>query len=71
MNSARSFAASFGGRDHLSYTDQTMTEKSAMHDRFSRCRQGGNSLGRSRLAMSEVQVCGIPKLSKGELAPTP
>jgi hypothetical protein len=71
MNSARSFAASSGGGDDLTYTDQTMTEQAAMDDRFSRCQQGGNSLGRSRLAMSEVQICGIPKLSKEEVAPTP
>ena len=42
-----------------------------MHGRLSRRRQGGNSLGQSRLAMSEVQICGIPKLSTGEVAPTP
>ena len=36
-----------------------------------RCDQEGNSLGQSRLAMSEVQVCGIPKLSIGKVAPTP
>ena len=35
------------------------------------CQQGGNSLGQSRLAMSEVQICGIPKLSLQEVAPTP
>jgi hypothetical protein len=31
--------------------------------------QQGNSLGQSRVAMSEVQICGIPKLSPQEVAP--
>ncbi len=48
-----------------------MTDDNAMQDRFCRSQQGGNSLGQSRLAMSEVQICGIPKLSNGEVAPTP
>ena len=48
-----------------------MTEQNATHGRLYRCQQEGNSLGQSRLAMSEVQICGIPKLSLGEVAPTP
>jgi hypothetical protein len=48
-----------------------MTERNAMHGRLYLCRREGNSLGQSRLAMSEVQICGIPKLSLGEVAPTP
>jgi len=42
-----------------------------MEGRLCRCQKEGNSLGQSRLAMSEVQICGIPKLSEGEVAPTP
>jgi hypothetical protein len=53
-----------------SYTGQIMTDQSATHGRLCRAQQGGNSLGQSRLAMSEVQVCGIPKLDSGEVAPT-
>ena len=48
-----------------------MTEQSVMHAQSSWCQQEGNSLLQSRLAMSEVQICGIPKLSLGEVAPTP
>jgi hypothetical protein len=47
-----------------------MTQENATIHRLSRCQQGGNSLGESRVAMSEVQVCGIPKLSTLEVAPT-
>jgi hypothetical protein len=35
------------------------------------CLQGGNSLGSSRAAMSEVQICGIPKLQRQGVAPAP
>jgi hypothetical protein len=48
-----------------------MTEQNATHGRLYLCRREGNSLGQSRLAMSEVQICGIPKPSLGEVAPTP
>jgi hypothetical protein len=48
-----------------------MTDENAMHGQLCRPQQGGNSLGQSRLAMSEVQICGIPKLSSGGVAPTP
>jgi hypothetical protein len=47
-----------------------MTQQNAMISRLSRCHRGGNSLGLSRVAMSEVQVCGIPKLSPPEVALT-
>jgi len=67
MNSAGSLARVLKGRHRLSYTDCIMTE----HTMTVRCDQEGNSLGQSRLAMSEVQVCGIPKLSIGKVAPTP
>ena len=42
-----------------------------MHDGRVGASRSGNSLVQSRLAMSEVQICGIPKLSLGEVAPTP
>jgi len=48
-----------------------MTEQRAMDAEPNWCQQEGNSLLQSRLAMSEVQICGIPKLSLGEVAPTP
>jgi hypothetical protein len=32
--------------------------------------QGGNSLVEPRCAMSQVQICGIPKLCAGEVAST-
>ena len=71
MNSA-GFPVPWSERCHTySYTEQIMTEQNATHGRFYRCRREGNSLGQSRLAMSEVQICGIPKLSLGEVAPTP
>jgi hypothetical protein len=35
------------------------------------CQHEGNSLGQSRAAMAEVQICGIPKLRMQEVAPTP
>ena len=35
------------------------------------CQLEGNSLGQSRAAMAEVQICGIPKLGMQEVAPTP
>lgn len=45
-----------------------MTHASATTTQASRCGQGGNSLRQSHAAMSEVQVCGIPKLSLREVA---
>jgi hypothetical protein len=57
--------------DGASYTESTMTDENATHDRQCRSQQGGNSLGQSRLAMSEVQICGIPKLSSEGVAPAP
>jgi hypothetical protein len=71
MNSARSFARPFrDGRDP-SYTEAIMTNAKVAHERLCRSQQGGNSLGQSRVAMAEVQICGIPKLYSGEVAPTP
>ncbi len=35
------------------------------------CQQGGNSLGTARAAMSEVQICGIPKRQSRGVDPTP
>ncbi len=48
-----------------------MTQQSALNGREVVCQDGGNSLGQSRSAMSEVQICGIPKRSTQEVAPTP
>jgi hypothetical protein len=59
------------GTHGASYTADIMTAQSATHHRLCRSQQGGNSLGQSRLAMAEVQICGIPKLSSGEVAPAP
>jgi len=47
------------------------TSQSVTKGRLFLCQQGGNSLGESRVAMSEVQICGIPKLCAQEVAPTP
>jgi hypothetical protein len=71
MNSAGSLALLFKGDHAVSYTDHTMIDTNATLDRLCRSQHGGNSLGQSRLAMAEVQICGIPKLSIGEVAPTP
>jgi hypothetical protein len=71
MNSVGYFAARSRGCHTHSYTGRIMTEQNATHGRLYRCPREGNSLGQSRLAMSEVQICGIPKLSLGEVAPTP
>ena len=76
MNSARSFALLFRSPNGVSYTEQIMTGQSALDRSLERCPQEGNSSGQSRLAMSEVQmsevqICGIPKLSLGKVAPTP
>jgi hypothetical protein len=48
-----------------------MTQQSVLNDRLIFGQTGGNSLGQSRAAMSEVQICGIPKLSSLEVASTP
>jgi hypothetical protein len=71
MNSARSVLHLFRRHTTLSYTDDIMTEHNATCSRLFRCDQEGNSLGQTRLTMSEVQICGIPKLSIGEVASTP
>ena len=67
MNSAGSLARVLKTHHRLSYTHCIMTE----HDMTFRCDQEGNSLGKSRLAMCEVQICEVPKLSIGKVAPTP
>jgi hypothetical protein len=71
MNSAGSFAGVLKSGHRLSYNERIMTEHNAMQSSIVGCNQEGNSLGKSRLAMSEVQICGVPKLSIGEMAPTP
>ena len=35
------------------------------------CRRGGNSLGMARVAMSEIQICGIPKRKSQGVGSTP
>jgi hypothetical protein len=39
-------------------------------DRMCGSLQGGNSLLEPRAVISEVQICGIPKLGAGEVAST-
>jgi hypothetical protein len=46
-----------------------MSQQKATHRMF-RSLQGGNGLVEPRCAMSEVQICGIPKLGSGEVAST-
>ena len=48
-----------------------MTPQSATSRQLFPCQQGGNSLGQSRVAMAEVQIGGIPKLSIPEVDPAP
>ncbi len=48
-----------------------MTPQSVTSGRLFLCQQGGNSLGKSRAAMTEVQICGIPKPRTQEVDPTP
>ena len=71
MNSAQTLADLVRRHDRPSYTDQIMTEHNVTCSRLFRCHQGGNSLDQSLMAMSEVQICGIPKLSSWEVASTP
>ncbi len=47
-----------------------MTQRRAMCDGVARSQQATSLLGQSRVAMAEVQVCGIPKLSAPEVVPT-
>ena len=61
----------YGGPGGASYTRLIMPQQKATNGRLVRCQGGGNSLGESRVAMSEVQIGGIPKLSPQEVAPTP
>ena len=46
-----------------------MSQQKATYQMF-RSLQGGNTLVESRCAMSEVQICGIPKLCAGEVGST-
>ena len=71
MNSLLHTPERVSGRSGVSYTGLIMTQQSALNVRLVSGQEGGNSLGQSRLAMSEVQICGIPKLSSLEVAPTP
>jgi hypothetical protein len=71
MNSAVQRANSYGGAGGAPYTLVIMTQQRATSGRLVRCHGGGNSLGESRVAMSEVQIGGIPKQSAEEVAPTP
>jgi hypothetical protein len=48
-----------------------MSQRSLIVDWMDRRQHGGNSLLKPCCAMSEVQICGIPKLSVGEVASTP
>jgi hypothetical protein len=47
-----------------------MTQHRPMCDGMARSQQATSLLGQSRVAMAEVQVCGIPKLSASEVVPT-
>jgi hypothetical protein len=67
MNSAGTLAGVPKSHHRLSYTECIMTERYMT----ARCHQEGNSLGKSRMAMCEVQICGVPKSSIGKLALTP
>jgi hypothetical protein len=58
------------GVEEALYSGVLMTRTSATIDPLLGCPVGGNSLGQSRVAMSEVQICGIPKPSNWEEAPT-
>jgi len=71
MNSGGERAKCAGSGCGDSYTLLIMTRQSATHGWLVRCQRGGNSLGESRVAMSEVQIGGIPKQSAQEVAPTP
>ena len=71
MNSLLRTPSRAGGRDRVSYTEQIMTQQNMRNAWLVFGQEGGSSLGQSRVAMSEVQICGIPKLSSPEVAPTP
>jgi hypothetical protein len=74
MNSAGSLAARSRGRDSVSYNQTIMTGQRTRqweHRQSDLCPCQGYALRQSRLALSEVQIFGIPKLSLGEVAPTP
>ncbi len=71
MNSVRNHARRVRRPEATSYTEWTMTGHSTSV-RLARWQQGnsGSSLGQARVAMAEVQICGIPKLSMLEVALT-
>jgi hypothetical protein len=58
-----------GGNRSTTYTRVVMSQQKATN-RVCRSLQGGNSLVEPRWAMSEVQICDIPKLGAGEVAST-
>jgi hypothetical protein len=70
MNSPRD--ASIGARDPASsrILDNVIKQRHEMCDGVARSEQATSLLGQSRVAMAEVQVCGIPKLSAPEVVPT-
>jgi hypothetical protein len=57
------------GSQGSTYTRLVMSQQKAINRMF-RSLQGGSSLVEPRCAMSEVQICGIPKLDAGEVAST-
>jgi hypothetical protein len=58
------------GCDHrTTYTHVVMSQQKATN-RMCRSLQERNGLGEPRWAMSEVQICGIPKPGAGEVAST-
>ena len=72
MNSAVLRANSYGGADaSLVYSGHHDAAECDVTAGWSGVTGGGNSLGESRVAMSEVQIGGIPKQSTQEVAPTP
>lgn len=74
MNSSgigKSSRRAFKDGASVAYTRFIMSSHTALN-RVSRCLSGGKyALGQPRAAMSEVQICGIPKLSSWEVASTP
>jgi hypothetical protein len=71
MNSAGFVGSKSRGCHSPLYNAYIMTTDDALYGYPSGCRREGNSLRQARLGMAEVQICGIPKLSLGEVAPTP
>jgi hypothetical protein len=71
MNSAGYPGSGSRRRDSPLYNVLIMTRRDTLYGHPSGCRREGNSLSQWRLGMAEVQICGIPKLSLGKVAPTP